>query len=97
MRAYITLPELPPEGQMLPPGTEGTTEPQEALERAQRRGDALILLFVSSSANPILRAGKTTRELDPHRPSHFYPTERARVLPYPGRNQSPYKTRIPLV
>jgi hypothetical protein len=93
MRAYIALDTLPEPGQLLPPGTKATTEPREALHEAQRAGKPWILLFCSSASAPLLSAGRTTRELDPCKPSRFYPTERATVAPYPGRC-GPYRERL---
>ena len=93
MRAYISLDELPEPGQLLPPGTKATTEPREALHEAQRAGKPWILLFCSSASAPLLSAGRTTKELDPCKPSRVYRTERATVTPYPGRC-GPYRERL---
>lgn len=93
MRAYISLDTLPEPGQLLPPGTEATMEPREALHEAQRTGKPWILLYLSPASKPILEAGRTTRELDLCRPSRVYRTERATVTPYPGRC-GPYRERL---
>lgn len=93
MRAFITLRELPPEGQTIPPGTVATVDPVEALRRAQSREDALILLFTAPASKPILEAGRTTKELDPCRPRCVYQTAAAVVTEYPSRS-GPYRHRL---
>lgn len=93
MRAFITLPALPNAGDLLPVGTVADVDPMEALRRAQRRGDALILLFTAPASKPILSDGRTVRTLDPCRPRCVYMTDRATVTPYAGRC-GPYRERL---
>lgn len=93
MRAYVSLDTLPEPGQLLPIGTKATMEPREALHEAQRAGKPWILLFTRPASAPILEAGRTTKELDPCRPSRVYMTERATVTPYPGRC-GPHRERL---
>ncbi|MBR5110587.1 MAG: hypothetical protein IK099_10355 [Clostridia bacterium] len=93
MRAYITLPELPADGYMIPAGTVATVEPLEALERARITGDRLIYLFTAPATKPIERDGKTIRELDTRRPYRVYHADSVTVASCGSHERHPDKLR----